>query len=614
MTVKVYRYGLLPPIENADEVRQQMRLAHNYRNTLVEVERARRAALRAANATRGDIPTLEAAAKAATASVDAALKSVKTFKSSERTRHVPPELRAQLDAARVAKRDAVAALRAAQRALKDDAQATSQRDLVNERAAFLRRSARAHCGVYWGTYLGVEAADQQMQKMPLYDRGAEPNDPRFVRWTGEGSVGVQIQGGIAADAVMRGSDTRLRIEPAATPASSKRSPTSRRSATREYRVLALRIGSRDRDPVWGRWPMVMHRPLPDGALIKWAHVHLRKRGPRDEWSVTLTVELPDSHGRPSPGTGAVAIDIGWRLQDDGVRVATWCGSDGDRGRLVLTTHLSRMAKADELRSTRDENLVAILAKLVPTVLSLAELPTTPDWFRSAVRTIAQWRSQSRLAALAKRWRAARFEGDADAYNAIEAWRYRDFHLWEWESAQRTKTLRHRREVYRVFAAGLAKRYDTLVLEDFDLRNIARRPEADRSEDDNDTSRSNRHAVAASALRNVLIQAFAGRVQKLDPKNTTRACHACGSIEKWDQAEEVIHTCSKCGVAWDQDDNAAINLLTWQARERSGDGQDPGVARGDEKTSDPVVIDETRWQRARRLAREKSERMQAARNP
>ena len=42
MATIVYQYGLLPPTRNAELVNDQMRLAHRYRNVLVEIERDRR--------------------------------------------------------------------------------------------------------------------------------------------------------------------------------------------------------------------------------------------------------------------------------------------------------------------------------------------------------------------------------------------------------------------------------------------------------------------------------------------------------------------------------------------------------------------------------------------
>ena len=79
-----------------------------------------------------------------------------------------------------------------------NASATAALDLIAKRAGSLQRNARAHCGVYWGTYLLVEAAHDASREMPLYD-GVEPNDPRFSKWNGEGRIGVQVQQGADAN-------------------------------------------------------------------------------------------------------------------------------------------------------------------------------------------------------------------------------------------------------------------------------------------------------------------------------------------------------------------------------------------------------------------------------
>lgn len=595
--IKVYRYGLLKPTENNEEVRRQMLAAHRYRNTLVEIERARRAALRALMVSKGDVAALDAAARAADVEVVRLSTEAKMAKRDARAgvRAISEDTRAQLRMARSKKSEAVRRLREARNALRGDQEFDAARDLINERAAYLRRSARAHCGAFWGTYLTIEAADQASRNMPLFD-GAEPNDPRFVRWTGDGSISVQLQKGLAADKVVDGTDTRLRVEPGTLPP--KADPQSKRSARKLYKVLAMRVGSEGRDPIWARWPMRMHRPFPEGAVVKWARVHLRNRGPREEWSVTFTVELPEAKRAHRGTEAAVAVNFGWRsgTSDEGLRVATWLGTDGERGRLVLSEwDLARIEKANDLRSIRDKNFTAAHVALMSHLQTIMLLPTVPAWFRDAVKTLPHWRSPGRLASLAKRWRGQRFDGDSFAYDALEAWRYHDHHIWEWEASQRLKALRNRKEIYRVFAAKLASRYETLVIEDFDLREVAQLPAVDAPKD-NATARTMRHAAAVSELRMALTLAFGGDVQKVDPENITKTCHACGSVEHWDQRADVMHKCGSCGLLWDQDDNAATNLL----RRRSTDAAAPEAA-------DPQ---ESRWTRAKRMAAEKSARASA----
>lgn len=594
MSVRVYRYGLLPPTKEADLVRSQMRAAHNYRNVLTEIERGRRAALREIDTSHAESAALAAAVRETREAEDKAVRELRATRAKTRSRSETEAQREAVKAARLAKREAVRAFAEQRKRLREDATVEAARDAINERAAELRRSAREHCGVHWGSYLIVEDAMQAAAKAPLYD-GDEPNDPRFVHWASEGHVGVQLQGGLdVADVWAHRGDTQLQIEPVNEAAWHSEVRGERRRLSRT--TLRMRVQSDGRQPVWAEWPMIMHRPLPDGGQIKRARVSLRKTGPREVWSVDITVQTAAPPVRTC-GKGAVGIDLGWRLMPNGLRVAAWRGSDGEAGELVLpleTEALGGIRKAEELRGLRDDKFNAARAGLVEWLRGRE----VPAWLRQATTTLPMWRSAGRLAALAKRWRSERFEGDEAGYDNLEHWRYRDHHLWSWETSQRAKSLRRRREEYRIFAAMLATRYETIVLEDFDLRDVAAKPKPEKVESENQTARSHRQLAAVSELRLTLINAAGARgaaVAKVDAAYTTRICHACGLVETWDQANVLSHKCSGCEATWDQDANAAVNILErWNAEQKSGGARDT-------KTSEPK---EDRWVKARRMKREK----------
>ena len=148
-----------------------------------------------------------------------------------------------------------------------------------------------------------------------------------------------------------------------------------------------------------------------------------------------------------------------------------------------------------------------------------------------------------------------------------------------------------------------------MIENFDLREVARRPADVDESPDNERARSNRQLAATSELRMALVQAFTargGRVVKRNPAFTTLPCHVCGVLDAWDPAKDLTHTCSGCGALWDQDDNAARNLYAdWDTAPvpppDEGEGEAP--VPGAEAPEAP----EGRWDRARRLADEKAVR-------
>lgn len=626
MSTLVYRFGLLPPHENEALVREQMRLAHRYRNDLVQIERARRAVVREA-ARVPEVVRLEAEAARTDAECAKVGAQIKAARAAGRTRKDSVELTEQLKALRIEHRDVVSALREARREARVAAEPVL--DEIQERVGEMRRGARAICGVYWGTYLLVEAADEAMRKAtPLYDKDAEPNDPRFVPWTGNGRIGVQIQGGMTEADTVR--DRRLRIESAAPPPGAD--PNSKRSLRRRYCILAMRVDSEGRDPVWARWRMVMERPLPSDAIIKEAAVKLNRVGPREEWSVTITLTTAERDRRVKDQTGTVGIDLGWRLMPDGIRVAAWHGSDGASGFLMLpdtrpTFHttpggrtrssalgvVDAARKVEDLSSKRDKAFNEARA-------TIARIEGAPPWFELATKTISQWRSQGRLAALVRRWRDARWEGDAEAYEEAEKWRYHDHHLWAWESSQREKALRARREIFRLFAADMAKRYARVVLEKLDLRDFSKKEDGPDATV-NPTSRRNRTVVALSEFRESIALAFGGtwavekgptgdRIVAVEAAGTTMVHHECGSVERWDQAMHLSHMCSSCGAIFDQDANAAKNILA--AGERLGGPVLSGAARNDENVSNLNQVREGRWAKAKRMKAEKDAKLEAAR--
>lgn len=583
--IRVYKYGLLPPTTNAPLVREQLRAGHVYRNQLVEIERARRAAVREVMTTVTDVAEAEAAVRVARDVLGAARGAIKRARAETRTRSETESMRDAAFAAKSAhkvEKDRLFAARKAARAVLEPRLAE-----IEDRAGELRRGARALTEAYGLTYEMREEADEASRKMPLYD-GDEPNDPRFVRWTGDAMIGVRLHGGILLTEL--GANRHVQIHS--------------RDERRERKWLRLRVGSEGRDPIWAEWPMILHRLLPSDARIKRVAVQVRRIGPRERWTCTFTIEIPDVPQRSMLGPH-VAIDLGWRLipETREIRVGAWHASDGQHGELRLSAHdVGGHDRVESLRGTRDANFLVARDALVR-----ARFDVEPAWFAETRRTLALWRSPARLAALCRRWKTNRFEGDVEAYVTLESWRYHDHHLWSWESSQRERTLQGRRERYRTFAADLASRFSAIVLEDdgkkgreklLDLRPFVVTPDVESKEKVNETARRNRQRVAPSELRMALKHAFESRgalMIAVPSEQSTNACRTCGVVDPRPGIQDRIITCPDCGTSRDRDHAAAQTLC-----ERYGVLPDPGGAREGEGRE----IVETRWQRAKRMHAEK----------
>lgn len=593
MSVRVYKFGLLAPTSNEDLVRRQMRAAHIYRNTLTEIERGRRDAERSAISASDAVTVAEAELDAASAAVKEAEDEVKQKRAKVRARRVETdEQRAAVKAAKARLKTARAALGQIRRAAKVEL-ADTRKELEGHSKELIK-SAREHCGTYWGTYLLVEnASDQSRKTTPLYEYGL-PKDPRFVRWHGEGRVGVQIQAQAGkppflSEHVFK-ANTLLQIAGVDERAWLPETPRGdRRRLSRT--TLRMRVESDEKKrPIWAEWPMVMHRPLPAG-VIKCAAVSLRKIGPREVWSVEITVD--EAPARPTCGEGTVAVHLGWHKVENGVRVATWMTPTGEAGELVLgdvgrrdgvwvrqngtkvagptasETVLSGLERADWLRSTRDKRFDEAREALCAWLTE----NDAPGWMREATATLHAWKSEARLAALALRWRRNRWAGDDAAYDALETWRYHDYHLWQWESNQRTSALRQRREVYRLFAAELSRRFGTVIIDDTRLDKVAQRPNVEDEEGHKKAQQAARQKVAVSELRTCIKNAFTGRggtVAVVEAQNISATCPSCGTVKASHVDVESHSTaCPSCGYVWGMDKTALVNMLARSGFDTTG---------------------------------------------
>lgn len=615
MATMVWRYGLLGPTTSADAVHEQLRAGHEYRNVLTELVRARRAAERDL-----EPPPLRKMAErvcnadAECSSLASLIKVIRAIvgrgpgkdatDEQRRNRAEGRELQQQLRE----KRAALKALRGELRQARRDAKPAMQdgRDAISERWKSMRNAVRAHysrsgAGLRHGVYTLVESELDQACG-PLWD-GHEPSDPRFSRWTGEGTYRVQIQGGCPLGKL--GTHTQIQID-----------EVSCDSKARMRAVLRLRIGTdpETRGPIWAEWPMLMHRPIPAGAQIQEASAHLVRTGPRERWHATLTLRLPDGWRRESCGVGMVGVRFGWscvgtetvlvrrdepggrRKSDERVavevpqiRAAEWIDETGETGELVLPGALvERWLYTETIRSIRDKRQDEMRAELVAWLDALTEYP---EWMPT-VASLRQTRNPARFASLLGKWRHRRWDGDGVGFELLDAWAAKDRHLWEWEAHQRQRAIRWRQDLYRKTAAALARQYGAVAMARIDWSELARKGllqapgrSVEARDDGQDSPQHVRHhRVIASpgTLEQAIRQAMAtrgGASMFVDAKG-------CSS------ASEALARGLEC--------------------ERFGAAESAVGARKRKKANESAVPGETRWARARRLRVEKEARMAAAR--
>lgn len=546
MQTKVYKFGLLAPMQNEELVKTQMRNGHVYYNKLVELERKRRADVRAVLAKDSSVAEYQAAADGLVAIIEAQKKQPTHADKKEQKAYlkvVAGDLRVCRTMLKTAKKDSAEKFK-------------PEIDAINEAFNASRRAERAASNTYWGTYLIKEASFDQAAKAPI--------DPSFRTWTGSGNVAVQIQKGRTWREVTGDGTSFVRVD--------MRPHFVGLGKLRP--MLYLRIGSEGRDPIWACWPIILHREVPEDAKVLWAQVGNTKVAGRDVWHVCFTVQVLDPIPLSAP-MGQVAMNFGWRRMRDGsVRVGY--SFDDEDNRRVVHTHprsLTGLEKADSIRGFRDKNLDKLKAdlRLFATwakdatehrykCLGLVEpLPFMIETIASAYT----WKSPGRFVNLLREWKLNRFKDDDLGFMYLEGWAKRDHHLWCYEVGTRQRSLRRRLEHYRIFAAEMAETYSTLVIDNANFTDLRAEPGELSGKENMPGVRSLAHAAAPGELRQALVNAFrsrGGQVIKVTAVDNTGKCHACGDVQTFDRKKELVHKCTVCGVEWDQDENNCRNLL------------------------------------------------------
>lgn len=240
---------------------------------------------------------------------------------------------------------------------RDAALALVVEDAVAGAHGVAKRAARADAtgrGLYWGTYHHAEeGASASFRSTPVHD------DVATWHPQGVGCVAVHVQ----PARPLTPDDDWVRIGPIVRHGSEI--DRSGRVRPARHREVKIRVGTdAGRTPRWAVLHVLMHREVPDGAVVSWAVVKLRQVGSKSRWTLCVTVGGVPASGRSTRGIPDVAaraargagVDIGWRRVPGGVRVAYWWGSDGRSGEVVVPDRvLGADDEADRLRAIRDRN-------------------------------------------------------------------------------------------------------------------------------------------------------------------------------------------------------------------------------------------------------------------
>jgi hypothetical protein len=352
-------------------------------------------------------------------------------------------------------------------------------------------------------------------------------------------------GGIAVAGLFRASRRmKLRAVPAEAYADSHRA-TTRKRLTRG--VFGFDGGAIE-------FEAILHRAIPQTAIIKgcaWVgKYHLVKGW---QWAITITIEEPPAGSNKA--RKAVAVDIGWRLLNDAIRVAVAVDEDGTVRDLRLPLDGARVhERRHNLPSgwrdlaLLDSQMSVLLEQAKTELLSLG----VPECCRVSVMQFGRM-TQAGLCRL-----LCHLEQDGTAPKAVDTlqkWRAQNDRLRSIRAFLSDRLTGRRRWLYRNFAAQLCRSYRRVVLKRLPLKLVHQSPDA------LGTAARYRQWSSPGELTLYIRQAAVSHgaaIVEAEPAFSTTTCSQCGAQAI--QTAAVVLTCAN-GHSWDQDENAARNLLS-----------------------------------------------------
>lgn len=568
----VYRYGC-PSWADLDDVgMEQLLLAHDLRNELVAIEHRYQLAVNAVWSLFPAIAETDAQVQAAQKVVNGLRERAAEERRADRTTVPRSGTRRELAEARRSLRAAKAARRKAKELLYPQAKSRLL-DVRQARDAARKALYSEYCqrrGLHWATYNDVtQAHDTAVSRVTNQRKQGRPAELRFRRWDGSGTLTVQLQRDAGKPArtfqLLSSGKGPWRNVVRFWPEERPRPRHQERRRTSQHWEMSFTVGANRRVQV----PVVLDRMPDEEADITLVRITRRRVAGHHRLSVALTARIP----HPEPPTGAlVCVHIGWRSLGGDLRVAV---VTADRSLAAPPRELPICAlehgwevrlpaelrhaheRTNRLRSQRDKSLETMRT-------ALAEWLDQHPQPQMTAGQVRQWRSPNRFARLAVAWRRQPPEDGAEIAGLMEDWRRQDRHLWEWEANERDQIAARVRDLWAKVAAWLTSQAGLVVVDDTDIIDITRVPEAG-TEDPRQAklARAQQWIASPGKLRACVRRAAQSRgvpVETLPAKGITSSHCGCGTALVGDPASQVVLWCPTCGHGVDQDLNAAEHLL------------------------------------------------------
>ena len=509
----VYKYRCGQP-KDYDEVMNEIRNSHRYKNKLVEIELKRREEWHEAQERFcSTLMNLKL-------QIDVLSNQKKTLSALKLSGNVAQMCKNQIVRIQNRLRILRKNLKEEKTRVANDSEFAIIKKQLKERDKERKQLAYTESELFWGTKSFI------FQSNPNSGKGVPP---KFKKYKGEGCLSSSFQN-------FKGCT----------------------SLNEEGKPFYIKDGigyfqyqSENKKPVYTTFRVHLHRELPENIEITKVVLQCKQRAGKKYWHILVSVRREESF-LDTCGEGTVAVDFGWRKTPSGLKVATFVDDSGNSFSTFLPNELlGKFKYVNDIKSIRDNKFNE--------AIDLIKTLDGPEWYKEAIRYCKQWRSQDKLVKLIDEWKENRFEGDENVFEALTrlgtkaqkwkdaGWLHRDRHLWQIEANVRHKAGVWRDKIYEHVAYNLRKNYAHVVTESVAWSDLIQKKE------------HKQNVIIASPYKfTQLIKNKFGQIGSVSAAYNSRTCSECGEVWESNSSEEI--SCGNCLTVWDRDVNACQNML------------------------------------------------------
>jgi len=533
--VCIRKFGLSPPKDWSDDCDAELSLMIELWNNLVNIEYENRSAIKDLIYRNEDLKEINC--------------KIDTYHARLSDEHIPDTVTAHKYIIELQRKRTILIKQATKEYAAEVRQIEYDR---REKVIFARQSSK----LWWGNYNSIIKSYEQSRNAASRVNGSI----NFREFDGSGRITNQIQGGASIEVFFDGRHSQVKVGRVSRDAWSHPVRGERRRLQRTWLTVTIFVKDGFRRTV--TWPMVMHREIPEGFLIKEVVVTRKKLGLEWKWQVIfLCTRIISSIASSNDKSERVcAIDIGWRRVSEGVRIATTVSKEGELNFYYLPEILLDSFRfLDELRTRRKKMLFDITS-----YIKNLDVSESPDEVRSQILLINNLpRDNAReIFNLVLIWHK-HISFEPECFGKILQWTRDDKKSYIWQVNHRRRIMGRRIDLYHNIARKIISNSTTVIINKIEVALLIKKFYAKRVEGGFPIrAHWYRSVVAPSELRRIIEhQCKKSEVLiKYSNKNFNVSCPTCGSDKRTSRPEDIKVACLHCGSTWDPDVNTCKSML------------------------------------------------------